>query len=68
MKRGFVFPGQGSQAVGMGRALAEEFGEARAVFAAVDDALDQKELFQRAYRMRQIPHLKRRHERREDES
>ena len=26
----------------MGRALAEEFGEARAVFAAVDDALDQK--------------------------
>ena len=42
MKRGFVFPGQGSQAVGMGRALAEEFGEARAVFAAVDDALDQK--------------------------
>ena len=28
MKRVFVFPGQGSQAVGMGRALAEEFGEA----------------------------------------
>ena len=28
MKRGFVFPGQGSQVVGMGRALAEEFGEA----------------------------------------
>ena len=42
MKNGFVFPGQGSQAVGMGRALAQEFGEARAVFAAVDDALDQK--------------------------
>ena len=42
MKRGFVFPGQGSQAVGMGRALAEEFGEARGVFSAVDDALDQK--------------------------
>ena len=42
MKRGFVFPGQGSQAVGMGRALAEEFGEAREVFSAVDDALDQK--------------------------
>tara|TARA_B100001057_G_scaffold320299_1_gene320586 strand:+ start:111 stop:1061 length:951 start_codon:yes stop_codon:yes gene_type:complete len=42
MKRGFVFPGQGSQAVGMGRALAEEFDEAREVFSAVDDALDQK--------------------------
>ena len=42
MKRVFVFPGQGSQAVGMGRALAEEFGGARAVFAAVDDALGQK--------------------------
>ena len=36
------FSGTGKQAVGMGRALAEEFGEARAVFAAVDDALGQK--------------------------
>lgn len=35
----FTFPGQGSQAVGMGRALAESFFEARAVFEAVDDAL-----------------------------
>ncbi len=35
----FVFPGQGSQAVGMGKALAEAFLEARAVFAEVDDAL-----------------------------
>ncbi len=38
----FVFPGQGSQAVGMGQALAEEFAAARDVFAAVDGALGQK--------------------------
>jgi [acyl-carrier-protein] S-malonyltransferase len=42
MARGFVFPGQGSQAVGMGRALAEAFPQARAVFDEVDDALSQK--------------------------
>jgi [acyl-carrier-protein] S-malonyltransferase len=41
-KRGFTFPGQGSQAVGMGKDLAEAFPEARAVFAEVDDALGQK--------------------------
>ena len=35
----FVFPGQGSQAVGMGRELAEAFPEARAVFEEVDEAL-----------------------------
>lgn len=35
----FTFPGQGSQAVGMGRDLAEAFPEARAVFDEVDDAL-----------------------------
>jgi len=35
----FTFPGQGSQAVGMGKALAEQFFEAAAVFEAVDDAL-----------------------------
>jgi [acyl-carrier-protein] S-malonyltransferase len=35
----FVFPGQGSQALGMGRALAEAFPESRAVFDEVDQAL-----------------------------
>lgn len=38
----FVFPGQGSQDVGMGRALAEQFPVARAVFDEVDDALSEK--------------------------
>ncbi len=38
----FTFPGQGSQAVGMGKALAEADFEARAVFEAVDDALGEK--------------------------
>ena len=41
-KREFTFPGQGSQAVGMGKDLAEAFPEARAVFAEVDEALGQK--------------------------
>jgi len=35
----FVFPGQGAQKVGMGRALAEAFPEARGVFAEADEAL-----------------------------
>lgn len=38
----FIFPGQGSQAVGMGKSLAEQFPAARAVFSEVDDALSQK--------------------------
>jgi [acyl-carrier-protein] S-malonyltransferase len=39
MAAAFTFPGQGSQAVGMGRALAEAFPAARAVFDEVDAAL-----------------------------
>jgi len=35
----FVFPGQGSQAVGMGRAVADVWPEAKAVFTQVDEAL-----------------------------
>jgi len=38
----FIFPGQGSQAVGMGRDLAAAFGAARDVFQEVDDTLKQK--------------------------
>ncbi len=42
MTRAFVFPGQGSQKVGMGVALAEAFPAARHVFEEVDDALEQR--------------------------
>ncbi len=38
----FTFPGQGSQAIGMGKELADTYPEARAVFQEVDDALGQK--------------------------
>lgn len=41
VKQAFVFPGQGSQAVGMGKALAEAFPVARDVFGEVDEALKQ---------------------------
>jgi len=41
MTRAFVFPGQGSQAVGMGRELADSFDIARRTFQEVDEALGQ---------------------------
>src|SRR6185436_10251799 len=40
--RAFIFPGQGSQAVGMGKALTEASSAARDVFGEVDEALAQK--------------------------
>lgn len=42
MKRALVFPGQGAQAVGMGREVAQAFAAARHAFEEVDEALGQK--------------------------
>jgi [acyl-carrier-protein] S-malonyltransferase len=42
MSIAFVFPGQGSQSVGMGKTLADAFAPARHVFEEVDEALGQK--------------------------
>ncbi|MDH5798736.1 MAG: ACP S-malonyltransferase [Paracoccaceae bacterium] len=42
MSRAFVFPGQGAQTIGMGKALADAYPAARAVFEEVDDALGEK--------------------------
>ncbi len=42
MKTALIFPGQGSQVVGMGRELADNFAVAREIFDAVDEALSQK--------------------------
>jgi [acyl-carrier-protein] S-malonyltransferase len=42
MTAAFVFPGQGSQAVGMGKALAQAYSAARLVFEEVDDALGER--------------------------
>lgn len=42
MTRAFVFPGQGAQTVGMGKALADAYPAAKAVFEEVDEALGEK--------------------------
>ena len=39
--RAFVFPGQGAQTIGMGKALADAYPSAKAIFDEVDEALGQ---------------------------
>ena len=39
MKLAMIFPGQGSQTVGMGRELANQYSQSKAVFDEVDEAL-----------------------------
>ena len=41
MKTALIFPGQGSQYVGMGKSLAENFSESREIYERVDDALNE---------------------------
>jgi [acyl-carrier-protein] S-malonyltransferase len=42
MTRAFIFPGQGTQVVGMGKEITKAFPEAKHVFEEVDEALKQK--------------------------
>ncbi|GAA6207837.1 ACP S-malonyltransferase [Cognatishimia sp. WU-CL00825] len=42
MSRAFVFPGQGAQTIGMGKALADAYPASKAIFEEVDDALGEK--------------------------
>lgn len=42
MSRAFIFPGQGAQSIGMGKALADAYQASRQVFEEVDDALGEK--------------------------
>ena len=42
MTNAFVFPGQGSQSIGMGKALADQYPAAKAIFDEVDEALGEK--------------------------
>ena len=42
MSKAFVFPGQGAQSIGMGKALADAYPAAKAVFDEVDEALGEK--------------------------
>ena len=42
MKKAFLFPGQGSQFIGMGRELASQFEVAKDVFSEIDEALGER--------------------------